>query len=731
MKTQKFTTAIFSTIAIFILAIANASAQGSWSQKANFAGTARREAVGFSIGSKGYIGTGTPDGGITKTKDFWEWNQAVNVWTQKADFAGTARTEAVGFSIGNKGYVGTGNAGANTNDFWEYDPGSNAWGKKADFPGAARSQAVGFNIGNKGYLGTGNVGANTTDFWEYDPATNVWSQKADFGGGARREAIGFSIGSKGYIGTGDAGVGKNDFWEYDPSINSWTQKANFAGGVRISAVGFSINTKGYIGTGYDGALRNDFWEYDASTNIWNQKVNFSGTARNQAVGLSVGTKGYIGTGNDGAVKQDFWEFNPAGTTTTLNVAVSGNATICSGSSANLAATVTGGVVPYTYQWTPAGNLSCSTCNNPTAAPTITTSYSVVVTDNVGAIVAKSLTITVMTCGSLGVSVSSTNVTCYGSNNGSAKATPSVGTMPYKYNWSPAGGTNATATGLSAGSYQVMVTDNNNVTEMKTVIISQPSAIVSSLPLIQICSGTCVTITSAISGGTPAYNYQWSPGGQTDQSINVCPTTTTSYALLVSDANGCMDTVATTVTVNPKISASLALKQDSVNPLLWYTYQYLTGTAPFNYLWNFGDGSTSTQAFPSHVYAAPGHYAVCLTITDAKGCSASTCDSTYRIAAPGIMKFMVAVNPNFSGIKENTISVNSVFPNPANDRIEVSLNQLVTGNLNIVDVMGREVYAEKINTDKVKVDVSALPVGYYNLSIVSGDNIMRAKIMIAR
>ena len=66
----------------------------------------RLDAVGFSIGSKGYIGTGLPISGFVK--DFWEYDPATNTWTQKADFGGTARHSAVGFSIGSKGYIGTG-----------------------------------------------------------------------------------------------------------------------------------------------------------------------------------------------------------------------------------------------------------------------------------------------------------------------------------------------------------------------------------------------------------------------------------------------------------------------------------------------------------------------------------------------------------------------------------------------------------------------------------------------
>src|SRR5262245_18554267 len=82
-------------------------------------------------------------------------SHAQNTWKRKADFGGTARHGAVGFSIGSKGYIGTGFDDSNRKDFWEYDPATNAWTQKADFGGVARSFAPGFSIGSKGYIGTG------------------------------------------------------------------------------------------------------------------------------------------------------------------------------------------------------------------------------------------------------------------------------------------------------------------------------------------------------------------------------------------------------------------------------------------------------------------------------------------------------------------------------------------------------------------------------------------------
>jgi len=283
-----------------------------WTQKADFAGGDRCWAVGFSIGNKGYIGTGRDV--VNYKQDFWEYDPSSNVWTQKADFPGAGREKAVGFSIGNKGYIGIGEDGDDNiyQDFWEYDPSSNIWTKKADFPGGKRMDAVGFSIGNKGYIGTGygNYYNSCQDFWEYDPASNKWTQKADFAGGSNVNAVGFSIGNKGYIGTGNSVGDYQDFWEYDPASNSWTQKADFAGGNRGGAVGFSIGNKGYIGTGCSMGCNKDLWEYDPSSNSWTRKADLPIIfGRNAAVAFSIGNKGYFGTGC-GNWYYDFWEYTP-------------------------------------------------------------------------------------------------------------------------------------------------------------------------------------------------------------------------------------------------------------------------------------------------------------------------------------------------------------------------------------------------------------------------------------
>ncbi len=283
-------------------------------------------AVGFTMGARGYVGTGQ-EGSSGSSDDFWAYEPQARAWTQRADFGGRERSGAVGFSIGEKGYIGTGRYADHSGsswlrDLWAYDPDTDTWTPKGDFEELERYDAVGFSIGDKGYIGTGTGPGPTPryDFWEYDPATDTWSQRADFPGAARSLAVGFSIGDKGYVGTGYNGGDRRDFWEYDPETDVWTQKADFGGVGRRSAVGFSMGNKGYIGTGLREGFHGlsqlkDFWEYDPATDTWTPIADFAGLERSGAVGFSVGNRAFVGTGLHGVAEspvhlRDFWEYDP-------------------------------------------------------------------------------------------------------------------------------------------------------------------------------------------------------------------------------------------------------------------------------------------------------------------------------------------------------------------------------------------------------------------------------------
>ena len=92
-----------------------------WTQKVDFGGTARYGAAGFAIGTKGYLGTGYD--GSTYYRDLWEYDTVNNAWTSKRDLTfsilNLRRFAAVGFAIGSKGYIGTGRSQFPTwQDLW-------------------------------------------------------------------------------------------------------------------------------------------------------------------------------------------------------------------------------------------------------------------------------------------------------------------------------------------------------------------------------------------------------------------------------------------------------------------------------------------------------------------------------------------------------------------------------------------------------------------------------------
>jgi len=104
-------------------------ATDAWTQKADFGGVARALTASFSIGSKGYVGMGVfsvpIETLVNALKDLWEYDPATDTWTEKADFGGGTRTTSFSFSIGAKGYIGTGMPfymEYPLSDFWEFDP---------------------------------------------------------------------------------------------------------------------------------------------------------------------------------------------------------------------------------------------------------------------------------------------------------------------------------------------------------------------------------------------------------------------------------------------------------------------------------------------------------------------------------------------------------------------------------------------------------------------------------
>ena len=182
-----------------------------------------------------------------------------------------------------------------------------------------------------------------------------------------------------------------------------------------------------------------------------------------------------------------------------------------------------------------------------------------VTDNNGCTTTIDATIT-QPASALTLTTSQVNVLCFGAATGSATVIPAGGTSGYSYSWNTIPvQTTATAAGLSAGNYTVIVTDADLCTATANVNIIEPTLLTitnisSNTP---ICEGSTLNLAVTVAGGTPAYNYTWTGPNSYASAIrnpvisNAIPLASGNYIISVTDANGCQFSSNTPVTVNPK------------------------------------------------------------------------------------------------------------------------------------------------------------------------------------
>ena len=226
-------------------------------------------------------------------------------------------------------------------------------------------------------------------------------------------------------------------------------------------------------------------------------------------------------------------------------ATTSNATICEGSNAILTASGAS-----TYSWNPGTGLSSITGASVTANPTNTTTYTVTGTDANGCVNVATVTVNVLPRPN--VTVTSSNGTIC--NGGSSTLT---GNGAVSYSWSPASGLSAT-TGSSVTAnptvtttYTVTGTAANGCTNTAsvTITVNAPFTVTATASPAVICEGNSSTLTAS-----GALSYVWSPdtdlSSPTGSSVTATPSTTTTYTVVGTDANGCTNSTTVTVTVNP-------------------------------------------------------------------------------------------------------------------------------------------------------------------------------------
>jgi len=283
-----------------------------------------------------------------------------------------------------------------------------------------------------------------------------------------------------------------------------------------------------------------------------------------------------------------------------------------GSQGSVTAAGWGGTSPYMYSLNGAPFQASGTFSSLSAG-----SYTVFVRD--GASDIFSLPVEITQSESLAIAFVVNPPHCFGGSDGTAMAVPSGGTSPYTYLWNTDPVQNMqTATGLSAGTHSVTVTDANGCTETSNVLLSQPSSelVIELAKTDVLCvGGSTGTASASVSGGLPPYIYSWnSTPVQTTQTAVNLPSGT--YTVNVTDSNGCTRTGSVTIselsamTVTSSVSEASCPDSNDGSVTLTIT----GGTAPYTIFWSDGAATLTRNNLNA------GRYGV--VVTDHNGCAGS-------------------------------------------------------------------------------------------------------------
>jgi PKD repeat protein len=133
-----------------------------------------------------------------------------------------------------------------------------------------------------------------------------------------------------------------------------------------------------------------------------------------------------------------------------------------------------------------------------------------------------------------------------------------------------------------------------------------------------CSEPTGAVTIVPSGGIPTYSYDLSgptPGSTQNDGAGVFTDLAPgSYTADVSDGEGCTASIDFVIGNDGAITAP-SINTDVADLTVDFSFDTSILTDVNSILWDFGDGTTSTDTLPSHTYAAEGTYTVTLTLTD--------------------------------------------------------------------------------------------------------------------
>ena len=265
-------------------------------------------------------------------------------------------------------------------------------------------------------------------------------------------------------------------------------------------------------------------------------------------------------------------------------------------------------------------------------------------------------------------------------------------------------TASTITVSNSGSFSVTVTDGNSCSATSTSINVNVSN--APIPTITATSTTACSGDTVILSSSTADSYVWSTG-QTTQSIALTASsaniTVTTVNVNACNGVGMSQPTSVTFTATPTAAGSFTTSGNVA------TFAN-TSTGAGSYSWDFGDFSNSSASAPTHAYAANGAYTVTLTAIN------GNCTSTTS--------FTVNISVSLDELQGITLNL---FPNPANQEVNIALNGAALESVVIVDQFGRTVKVSNVSN----INVSDLATGVYQVILYTDKGNITRRLVVSK
>lgn len=333
---------------------------------------------------------------------------------------------------------------------------------------------------------------------------------------------------------------------------------------------------------------------------------------------------------------------------------------------SVSATATGGIGTHTYSWS---NGSGSATNGNLTAGT----YTLTVQDSVQC--SQNITVTITQPTELTATATANNIIeCEVSNTGNATVTANGGTPNYTYLWDNQENT-ATATQLSPGTHQVVVTDANNCQKTVSIMIDYKEPPTLTISTNNVCLNTPSNFNSQATIGAPETitNYQWTITNQSTQqttsSTENNPTITLDKAgnytatLVVTSSNGCTTEESVTFEIYANPTAKIEFTPSCFQIGNFHADAKSLNNLDLTYEWDvYNDNSVDYNTVDfSQFFESAAPFDLRLKVTDTRGCSVEVVQPIKIIEGKADIEFPNVLSMT-SQVGNDKVDLEKIMPN---------------------------------------------------------------------